>query len=257
MHSVIIPHRGRETHLELCLWSLRRSACACGVTDWEPVVVDDPVPDDSDGFNKARALNLGIERARGDILTILDVDAIVGRRFLEAALCLLDAPKLDRCCYRVRVLPIAEELRIETAVVRTVYVDELFSEYESYPQAMECYGTYCLDTRHRPPGNGRGARAWDTAVASGKPWGNSQFSITRDKLGDVRYDESIGLHIEDMDMNMMLQDKFGKAYRSRIFTDAEHAMFHLDHKGHPWDNRDLGMRRTRIHTLKRKRLLEW
>jgi len=258
MHSIVIPHRGRELHLELCLWALDRSATACGIDDWETVVVDDPVPADPDGFNKARALNLGIERARGDILTFLDVDAIVGARFLEAALCLEDA-SLDRCCYRVRKLPMCEDLRIQTAEDRAAYVSDLFEEYSRYPMAMESYGAYCIDVR-RPPGpRGKRRVAWDQAMASGRPWGNSQFSIRREKLGDSRYDEEIGWHAEDIDMNMQLQARFGLDYRGRIFTAPDHAMFHLEHTEHPWDEprRNLGSRRLAIHKKKRKQLLGW
>ena len=100
---------------------------------------------------------------------------------------------------------------------------------------------------------------WAQAMASGKPWGNSQFSITREKLGDVRYDERLGLHCEDMDMNMMLMVKFGGDYRGRIFTEPEHAMFHLNHKGHPWEpqKRNLASRRMKTHHQKRRELLGW
>jgi len=258
-HSVLIPHRDRNAHLGLCLWALDRSACLSGVSEWEAVVVDcgsgelprgegpniQVIRDESAPaeFNKSRAYNLGIKAARGDVLTFLDADAIVGRRFMEAALCLEDA-SLDRCCYRVRYLPMYEETRIRCAEDRGAYLDDLFEDYDRYGMGLEAYGSFHLDIRRHPK-------------IGGEPWGNSQFSITREKLGEVRHDESIGWGMEDIDMNMMLQARFGKGYRGRIFTDPEHAMFHIEHPTRDWNNNGFLGRRRRIHRLKRKGLLGW
>ena len=258
-HSVLIPHRDRNAHLGLCLWALDRSACLSGVFDWEVVVVDCgsgelprgegpniQVIRDTEApkeFNKSRAYNLGIETARGDVLTFLDADAVVGKLFMEAALCLEDA-SLDRCCYRVRYLPEAEAEGIVPLVTREERVDELFDRYPEFGMGLEAYRSFHMDIRRHPK-------------IGGEPWGNSQFSITREKLGDVRYDEEIGWGIEDMDMNMMLQAKFGDGYLARIFTDPEHAMFHLEHPERPWNNNGFLARRRRLHRLKRKERLGW
>jgi len=256
-HSVLIPHRDRNTHLGLCLWALDRSACLCGDSRWEAVVVDCGSRELPGGegpnlqvlldreapeeFNKSRAYNLAIDRARGDILTFLDADAIVGKRFLEAALCLEDA-SLDRCCYRVRYLPMCEDLRIETAEDRGAYVDELFGDYDQYRRGMEAYGNY--GTNVPKPNNGQK-----------NPWGNSQFSITREKLGDLRFSEEIGWGIEDINMNMRLQAQFGNGYRGVIFTDPDHAMFHLEHPERAWNNNRFLASKRRLHLLDRKRLM--
>lgn len=234
-HSILIPHRDRNRNLGLCLWSLLRSARHLDRCDWEVVVVDSgskTVPQDGEcwrvvtdldppaDFNKSRCLNVGIESARGCVLTILDADAIVGKRFLESADC-LDDPSILRCCYRVRYLPPTEDIRIETAEDRAAYVDELFGSYDDYRRGLEAYGTH---DRNVP----------EPVSGTVQPWGNSQFSIRRDALGDLRYDEQIGWGLEDQDMNLRLQALFGPFYRATIFTDSDHAMFHVEGPEQPW-----------------------
>lgn len=256
LHSILIPHRDRNQHLGLCLWSLDRSACACGVTDWEVVIVDcgsRRLPegtgphmrvivdrDAPESFNKSRALNLAMDQARGDVLTFLDADAIVGERFLEAAGCLADA-SLDRCCYRVRYLPMEESVRVETAEDRAAYVSELFEDYTRYELAQESYRRHDLDRR----------RVHNVA---GQPWGNSQFSMLRGRLNGHRFDEEIGYPLEDWDMAMRLEVEFGQGYRGRIFTDPEHAMFHLRHAAPSWVTRGWLSQRRALYRQKRHSL---
>jgi len=258
-HSVLIPHRDRRRHLDICLWSLDRSAGLSGASDWEVVVVDCgsgelpcgegpniQVVRDTEApreFNKSRAYNLGIEAARGDVLTFLDADAVVGKLFMEGVQCLAEE-RLDRCCYRVRYLPMAEAETLGAPATRAERADELFDRYPEFGMGLEAYRSFHLDIRRHPK-------------IGGEPWGNSQFSITREKLGDVRYDEEIGWGIEDIDMNMMLQAKFGDGYRACIFTDPDHAMFHQEHPERPWNNNGFLARRRRLHRLKRKERLGW
>jgi len=108
IHSIIIPHRGRERHLAACLWSIEHSRDVCGFArdalEFLVVDADDPFqsrvsatgiapwsatflfdPDHPALFNKPRLLNLGLRHALGDVITFLDADALVGPRFLEAA----------------------------------------------------------------------------------------------------------------------------------------------------------------------------
>lgn len=222
--SIIIPHRNRNDRLAICIDSLERAAPFFGRNDWEAVVVDNHshhapqarmlgaharvVNDPQDGplYNKAKALNLGIDSSDGQILTFLDADAIVGKWFFRGALLLVDG-EYHRVCYRVRKIPLAN--------IEAIPQSQLFDNYDSYERAFEAYGKW---DNNRPPNN-----------RNAQPWGNSQFSITRDALGETRYEEAYEGHgYEDLDMNMRLWAKWGRDYRGCIRTESAEAMFHID-----------------------------
>jgi glycosyltransferase involved in cell wall biosynthesis len=223
-HSIIIPHRNRFNRLAVCVDSLERSAKHFGATSWEIVIVDNSrtaLPDSTRGghvrvvhdhqcgrlYNKSIALNLGISNSTGDVLTFLDIDAIVGNCFLESAELLLD-PDYDRVCYRVRTI---DEFAKELSDIDTL----LAGNCDSLPIAFEAYGRWDHSTKNPTVGL--------------QPWGNSQFSIRRNALGDLRYDAAYQGHgYEDLDMNMRLWAKFGDNYRGHIFTDINHSMLHVE-----------------------------
>ena len=255
-HSILIPHRNRDRQLELCLWSIHRSAIECGVKEYEVVAADsgqngvcvdgwasgwyrvipDPVPPAV--FNKPRCLNLAIDAARGEILTFLDADAIVGKRFMETVDAFDREPSLVRVNYRVRYLAEDDALGIEMAADKAAHVDSLFAHYDSFPHGWEAYGHHHLNT-------------WTDSV---QPWGNSQFSICRKDLRGCRPDEAYaGRGQEDMDFNCQLEAAWGEAYRGVIFTDADHAMFHQRHEYEPEWN-DEGRKRLNNERYRAKRM---
>ena len=234
-HTIIIPHRDRPDHLRACLWSIRRSAEVTGRTDYEVHVVDDgereytwPVyervrhtwsPGHGRPFNKSLLLNWGTEYSLGEFITFLDADAIVGPRWLE---CVPFGEHITRVCYRVRYI---------TAP------DTWTTAYDSCPLAFEAYGS--------PDSSPLGGAAHQ-GMARGEvdpdgPWkpdspddslvfGNSQFTIRREALGDLRFDENFtGRGFEDLDMIWRIWLKHGRRYKGVIWTDADHAMFHLTH----------------------------
>jgi glycosyltransferase involved in cell wall biosynthesis len=224
LNSIIIPHRNRNQYLHDCLWSIARSAEHCGVRDYEVVVVDNgsvcpPTPDDrhvvvvavnrpTPWFNKPLCLNLGIEHSRGDILTFLDADAIVGKSFIEGISELAD-PTLTRLCYRVRYTSRTRfcEMFLSDSV------DAAFRDYDSLQRAFEGYGD--------PERNTEG----------GEPvFGNSQFSITRHLLGDLRFNERFdGRGFEDLWLIREIWRRYGSAYKGKILTDPDHALIHVKH----------------------------
>ncbi len=245
-HTIIIPHRNRNRHLELCLWSIARSIEAVGVrhvevlvvehgSDVKPtatdrrvrVIVDErPMPAGTittrigtvkhyeNAFCKSRLLNLGIEQAQGDVITILDADAVVGLMWASGAT-LLSRVNIHRVCYRVRYIEKGEVAGLLNAEVdRDEEFNRLFRQYDRHCLAWEAYG--------HPAKN-----AFDSHA---QPWGNSQFSMRRSDIGDLRFDERyIGKGLEDIDFNRQVYEKLGVAFRGVIFTQPDYAMFHLRH----------------------------
>lgn len=231
-HSIIIPHRNRNTHLECAVLFLRRSAARCQANDYEIVVVDgnskllppsaDDIkvvhdPQDGPVYNKPRAQNLGIEAAGGSILTFLDADILVGKRWFALQRYLAD-PSLTKLCYRVRNLPIGIS---QAADARSM--DWLGS-------VDACWLDYHNSHRHRLRHEGRVKPELDQAV--GEPlFGNSQFSITRDKLGDLRFCEDFaGAGWEDIWMNREIWRRWGDEYRATMPTLRYHCLFHISHE---------------------------
>lgn len=237
-HSIIIPTRDRNRNLGRCVRSINRSARVCEAKKYEIIVVDNGTPelpfpaephttvivDQSPMvvFNKPRCQNVGIDNSTGDVFSFLDADAIVGRRWMEGVQRLTDDPTLTKLCYRVRYLPMLGD----DWACREDGPD--FDRYETYPLAHEGYG--------RPEHN---------FPCPGPIFGNSQFSIRRDVLGDTRFNEEYaGRGFEDLWMNRELWMRNPDAYRAEIMTDAEHAMFHIQNAepdGPDW--RDMGLNR--------------
>ena len=226
-----------------CLWSIARSARLCGVEDYEIIVSDQQKPNFRDVFvvegsqirwieddpfvagtphgpvevfNKCRAINRGIEAAQGEVLTFLDCDAVVGDQFMTGAEWLGDHDA-TRLCYRVRYLPesFMEELTLEAPVA------EAFRRYDDYPIAHEGYGAPEI-----PIAN---LSVYDTPFTfPSLIFGNSQFSIRREDLGEVRCDEEFaGPGCEDLDFIMAICRETGKRYSGAIRPDPGYNMFHI------------------------------
>lgn len=247
LHSIIIPHRNRSAHLQACLWSIRRSAEVTGVGGYE-IIVRDSNLHATGTFNKSAALNHGIETSTGDYLTFLDADAIVGPRWLESV---PYGEHITRVCYRVRYLVnglIMMSLDKTPPPIPTM--DDLaFPSYDGWPLAWEAYGSPDYSPQGGPIGRGVTAEEfdpdgpWQLEPTRGNPliFGNSQFTIRRDVLGDLRFDETfVGRGFEDVEMIWRIYLADPRRYKGIIWTDADHAMFHLTHDySDEWDNPQL------------------
>lgn len=242
LHSVIIAHRDRNVHLEWCLQSIRKSAIRCGDNPWEAIVVDggsEVVPSEQENvrviqttadtpFNKSRLLNIGIDNARGDLITFLDADAIVCPGFMAAARDEITKHPgdLTKVAYRVRY--VSEEACNSKEFVATRW-DECEIGFEGYEKPH----------RQRPR---------FTSRILNPVFGNSQQSILRSVLGDIRYDEEyVGRGFEDLDFNAHLWYRYGPAYRAKIIKDEYRAMYHIKNgafDGH-WGSRHCNLENRR------------
>jgi glycosyltransferase involved in cell wall biosynthesis len=188
------------------------------------------------GFNKCRALNAGLDVAGGSTITFLDVDAIVGPRWLEGVRHLDEDPSLIRLCYRVWQLH-EDQLRQLNDAVKGNYweqhVDKLFDKFNTgkFTLRYEAYHQIGKRWKYVPS---RGWRGWPNSYGP-HVWGNSQFSMRRADIGGLRYDEVTfpqGDH-EDLDFLQQINKKFEGRYVGQILTDPDHGMLHIFSAGEP------------------------
>lgn len=256
MHSILIPHRDRHNRLEHCLRSIARSALAVGTTDYEIIIIDlnstaiiyeamchgpwfDRVEDvvmlndGKKGFNKCRALNEGIDNARGSCVTFLDADALVGSRWLEGIRHLEEDPSLIRLCYRVQRLPEVALGYFNSATDWEGLARRYLNQFNDHDANL---GINLGHEAYYDPATPYTSQ-WDTLPSPEGPhvFGNSQCSMRRKDLDGLRWDEERfpRAGYEDFDFMKQVLTKFGDQYKANILTDADHAMFHIDGSREP------------------------
>ncbi|HUX02667.1 MAG TPA: glycosyltransferase [Phycisphaerae bacterium] len=224
-HSVVIPHRCRLANLADCVASLHRAFANIYPPDhWEIIVVDNGTPDEGPWppdmmlirdyepmpiFNKSRLLNIGLEAARGEIVSIIDADAIVGLRW---PVCAIRAVIFTKICYRVWKFP--------EAWPRCGYA-EAFGRVAEFTRAPEAYGR---PDKMRVPDEVRDSRG---DYYAGNVHGNSQFTARREMLDGLRYDESLtGRGFEDLVFNWAFYAKHCLDYRAYIDFRPDRNMLH-------------------------------
>ena len=148
-----------------------------------------------------------MEAAKGAVLTFLDADAIVGSCFMQGVQW-LQASSLTKLCYRVRYIRPKDTLN--------------WADYDDYTLAFEAYGDPMnnLAEKHQ-----KGPIDFDAAPV----FGNSQFSITRRMMDDLRWDEEyVGRGFEDVAMNRAIWRKY-PGYTAAIMRHPAYAMLHMWH----------------------------
>jgi len=253
-NSILIPHRNRHRYLSACLWSIDRSARHTGCWDWEIVIVDsksqppliadcdfrpsipanitrrlrllaDPNP--AHPFNKPAVLGLAIDAARGDLITFLDCDMLVGRRWIAQAARLTADPTLSRIPYRVRALDkeeVAGLLALPPGPSLTAAADELFqpARYAALDPVSDRYREHGLN-RVEPDYLDR-------------CYGNSQGTMRREVFEHIRPDQSYpGRGFEDIEFLRQIENHFGQSYRGQINPDPAANLVHLGHDRDPAD----------------------
>jgi hypothetical protein len=248
LHSIIIPHRNRNRQIYQAIWSIADSAYRSGCLDYEIIVVDynsrqkppSPIPvrivvcEDRPGvLNKSRLCNLGIEAAQGDILSFVDADMLVGRNWAAGTQKVLRKPDgPTRLAYRVWHLKIDDQAHVNSDLVldwldacdgddarRRSLQQAWLDDHERFTRAFEAYGK---------PEDGNKPRVKVPV------FGNSQFSIRRDVLGDLRFNEEFtGAGWEDIWMAWAIWKQAGDSYRGAIFPDTDHGMLHIWHGPRP------------------------
>ena len=261
MHSFIIPifqarsKKGQSPPydwlgaLSVCVRSIRLSAKECGGTDYEILIVSGDLsngypsgcrgivlPELPAKFNKPALNNMGVEESRGDTLSFLDADVIVGKRFFDTLADLSD-PTLTKVCYRVKELP---QDKTREHFCDDSSIGAAFGIYDSLPHKAEAYGKPHLTK----------AKVSDTVPV----YGNSQFSITREKLGAMRWrKDCLDGRIEDIIFNLDLAAAHGASYRAKIFTDADHALLTFHHPRSPvWNRNQTENNHKKYHRLLRR-----
>jgi len=222
--SIIIPHRNRQGNLRICLDSIRVAFNNATDLDLEIIVVEngsacfaldrhaypfdlkviynaDPMPI----FNKSRLLNVGIEESKGEIITFLDADAITGPHFFYSYV-VLDDPTVTLLCHRVRYL--------ERPLPEPYDFPGLFDHYEEFRLAYEGRQHPACDMRGR-----------DEVLPV---FGNSQCSIRRETLGDLRYNERfVGAAFEDLWFLRELWRRSGPYFKGVMPTDPMQSLLHI------------------------------
>jgi hypothetical protein len=210
----------------------------------------------------------GARQPQGDdVLTFIDCDAVAGAEWMMGAKALADG-RITRLCYRVRYprQPDADAVLADWPL-EARKVDDVFARYDSFRLGYEAYGD--PDRNHPARRTGRTTKRvqnyWGGALnddgrhnlteGEDNPQGNSQFSIRRDALGDIRYDEEyVGRGFGDLDVNRRIYAAAGKSYRGAIDYRPARNLLHLPHGYQPdWRTSQTHQaNRTRYRELKKK-----
>ncbi len=182
--SIIIPVYNREEHLRLCLKALSQQSIPA--EEYEIIVVDDGSQDlsavvgrefgaktiSTSNKGPAAARNIGIEAACGDILIFLDADILVSKDYLHEV--------RERHSKTNSLLLLGARRHLPEGIINPLDAPICLDSRE---KLLRNY-SFCLTHLNCP---------WSLAYTC-------NFSISRNFLGNIRFDESyVGWGLEDID----------------------------------------------------------
>ena len=235
-HSIIIPHHNRKDALGMCLGSLEFAKV---IGNAEVLLVDsDPgsvasfywpgvrvvrgrqQPGKGGYYSKSQAVNDGIEASRGKVITLLDCDMIVGRDFGSGYKVLLEDESITKLCYRVR------EFGQRSPRPTWREIAEAFARYDATDLGQPVF-PLGFEGRVDPLHN---RDVWDTGGDPPEPlFGNSQQSIRREVLGDLRMNEDfMGGPFEDLWLNREIFRR-ADSYKAVLAPEPGCLLFHQTH----------------------------
>lgn len=247
LHSIVIPHRNRSRALRLTIWSINNAAkllpdgaayeiivshAGHGESPTGANVIYTVDHDHPRVFNKPRLLNRGTNAASGDLLTFLDADMIVGPKWLQAAhdRMFQQSNPPTRLCHRVRQF--VPDYHVPVGMTQEEYGLAHWEACRTNAEkAAELAATVAKCSSYAIAAEAYGLPEWTNRPAARQPvFGNSQWSILRDVLGNLRHDEAYaGAGFEDIDMIDTIY-RTVPDYRGELLVDPEACLYHLCHE---------------------------
>lgn len=254
MNSIIYAYRNRPSMLRACLRSIELFSKTVPNKSFEIVLVDlgsenskpivkkydDLIPlkyywiDYKGIFWKTKALNYGVKRCSGDIVTILDIDGLIGPSFLSGTHCYFSDPSNTntRLSHRVRIM--------YGNMNRFFSSNDNFTEKDIYSfilnrikltkMTQERYSVECRLLRDIPKDQHTPYLEENEVV------GCSHCSLSKDNYISIGgcNEEFIGHGCEDLEFNLRCMRKLKVG---RMLRDPEYNIFHIEHShGLGWTN---------------------
>ena len=201
-------------------------------------------PGEPSPYWKAKALNTGLDCSNGDVLVFLDADSLVNG-FSLATLDFLLRPRKtglkfkDAKKKKMKRMPMVSTkaaYRVKYISPDQVVIGNQLELWNTSPMAFE--GIYKADTDMRE-------YIGEPPIDRRLHFGNSQFAVTRERMGNLRWDENyIGRGFEDIDMNARMSFYHGSEYRCQLITTWFSSIFHIktpmtkEYAGGRWNDRN-------------------
>jgi len=196
-------------------------------------------------FWKSKALNNAARHAKGEFLTMIDVDSVVNHNFFSSTESFFSDKKnrKTKLAYRVFYLsPIVSRIvHKKSAKFDSNFLDKhIWNKKNTYSKARERYTgreSFLCNI----------AKSQHKIVMKDAALGNSHFTMKKKFYMDIGgYDERfIGHGLEDLDFNLRL---WRHLHSGTLRPELEHAIFHLSHnKEGDWFTNSMRIQNRKIY----------